>query len=92
MFDTPDGFLWVPDQSDLQCVAITKKGERCRNRVFDQGQVWAYDSASITYLDEPWLGRLLTHCCRVHEVVQAERYLPVEWVFIPRGVVSGSSA
>jgi hypothetical protein len=90
VFNIPDGFLWVSDQFETQCVAITKMGERCRNRVFDQGQIWAYDAALITYLDEPWRGRLLTQCCKVHDEVQAERHLPVEWVFKPRGAIDDS--
>lgn len=88
VFDTPDGYVWVPDQYELQCVASTRKGARCRNVVFDQGQVWVYDVGPIARLDDQWLARLLTQTCRRHDEVQADHYAPTEWVFIPRSDVS----
>lgn len=88
VLDTPDGYVWVPDQFELQCVATTKKGARCRNAVFDQGQVWGYDLGPIARLDDGWLARLLSQTCRRHDEVQADHYAPTEWAFIPRGGVS----
>jgi len=80
VIETPDGYIWVPNQFELQCVARTRKGDRCRNRVFD-GQVWRYDLGPIARLDSDWLGRLLSQTCQQHDEVQATSYAPTEWVF-----------
>jgi hypothetical protein len=73
--------LWAPT-SDLRCVGITTRGVRCRNPVFDEGQVWFWRGPFAVPPDEEWVYRLLTQTCRVHASGKAE-YLQTEWVAVP---------
>lgn len=82
--ETTDGYVWIPDLDDFRCVAITTKGARCKNLVFDEGQVWTFDTGFVGRLDSSWKGRLLSQTCNVHDDARAKGYVPVEWAFISR--------
>jgi hypothetical protein len=81
VFTTDEGLVWVPDYFDLQCVAVTQRGDRCRNYVFDQGQVWTWNQC-FALLDDEWLGRLLTQTCRAHDDARAVQYGTPETVLL----------
>ncbi len=84
LFLLQEGLIWTPpDTWDLQCVALTKKGERCRDTVFDQGQVWIWAGPFAVFISPDWVGRLLSQTCRVHDNAMADGYEPVECVLLP---------
>lgn len=70
-----------------QCTGRTTQGRRCRNAVWDQGQVASYEPATVSGRSIAYYGPLpedvgdqyLAQRCRVHYRLDAAAFCDPEW-------------
>lgn len=76
-----------PDIEGGQCTGQTKRGDRCRNHTWDQGQMAPFGKTSVGAYTVEHYGPLpsgvarvyLMQRCRVHATPDAAAYCNVEW-------------
>jgi hypothetical protein len=76
----PAGALVLP--TDARCVALTVRGPRCRNWVYDDWQDYR-NGLGLSLPTERLADRLLRQLCHRHAEHGASHRVPVEGVLIP---------